>query len=70
MLKKRKGQTALEYAALLVVLAAVVAVFIWGTGGSEGSLRGKVEKVYTRSTNKVSAAHGWLKDIMKGDEGE
>lgn len=66
MLKNRKGQTALEYAALLVVLAAVVAVFIWGSSGEgSASLRGKVEQVYTTATGKVDTSKGWLDNIMK-----
>ena len=62
MLRKKKGQSALEYAALITVLAAVVAFFVWGS--SAGSVKSKVDATYESATGKIDTAKGWLDNTM------
>ncbi len=67
MFRSKKGQSALEYAALITLLAAVVAVFLWGN--QAGSLKSKVESVYSSASGKVDTAKGWLDNTMGGGGG-
>ena len=64
MFRKSKGQSTLEYVALITLLAAVAVYFVWGN--SEGTLKSKVNSVYTSATGKVDTAKGWLDNTMGG----
>jgi len=64
MLRSKRGQSTLEYAALITVLAAVVAWFIWGNGG-DFTLKGKVNATYSTAMGKIDTAKGWLEGSMK-----
>lgn len=63
MLRKKKGQSALEYAALITLLAAVVAFFVWGSGA--GTVKTKVDSTYTAAADKIDTAKDWLNATMR-----
>ena len=63
MMRSIKGQSALEYAALITVLAGVVAFFVWGS--QAGSINSKVKDTYTAATGKIDSAKKWIDNTMK-----
>jgi Flp pilus assembly pilin Flp len=62
-MRNKRGQTALEYAALITVLAGIVAYFLLSSG--TGSLKSKINDTYNAAVGKVSTAQGWLTNTMK-----
>lgn len=63
MLRSRKGQSALEYAALITVLAAIVAALIFGA--QSGTIRTNVEGTYNSTVEKIGTAQGWITQSMQ-----
>jgi len=58
-MRNRKGQSALEYAVLITLIAGVVLVLVWTT------LKPNVEGTYNSGLGKVTTATGWLDSTMK-----
>ena len=60
-MRNEKGQSALEYAALITVLAGIIFFFLNGT------MKNKITAAYQSSENKVTKSTGWLDNSMGGN---
>lgn len=64
MKRNKKGQSALEYAALITLLAVIVFTLVYNRN-SEVSLHTKVNTTYTSVINKVGNVTTWYNETIR-----
>jgi Flp pilus assembly pilin Flp len=60
-MRNKRGQSALEYVALITLLAGIVVAFIFSR--NEGSMGTQIRGVYTSAGGQVDKAAGWMDSV-------